>query len=262
MPSHFQGACSSYITFRNNLFIVWGPSPSLKEYVCLMYCVPVYVLCVYVLCVYVLCVYVLCVYVLCVYVLCVYYVLHLDAVSICFQYQVCRHLHCHPVCLPLRQRTVENVAQSKPFQREWGWMFESTNHTNVSVLHKGLILYSTSAQSLFPLLQVYLWKQLFAYLLFLLLVPFILYLSIFYIHLHVLYKAGPHDDIMTSGFQASLEVNVTDWGSSNGSPTALCPPAISSGRNQGCHGLIVFIQCIVSDVSMRHLVETAVRRAM
>lgn len=33
----------------------------------------------------------------------------------------------------------------------------------------------------------------------------IVYLSIFYIHLNILYKAGPHDSIMTSAFQASLE---------------------------------------------------------
>ncbi|CAG9824993.1 unnamed protein product [Phaedon cochleariae] len=31
------------------------------------------------------------------------------------------------------------------------------------------------------------------------------YLSVFYIHLNVLHKAGPHDSIMTSAFQASLE---------------------------------------------------------
>lgn len=31
------------------------------------------------------------------------------------------------------------------------------------------------------------------------------YISVFYVHLNVLYKAGPHDSIMTSAFQASLE---------------------------------------------------------
>ena len=36
-------------------------------------------------------------------------------------------------------------------------------------------------------------------------VPIFVYLSIFYIHLGILYKAGPHDSIMTSAFQASLE---------------------------------------------------------
>nr|XP_018899540.1 PREDICTED: protein O-mannosyltransferase 1 [Bemisia tabaci] len=37
------------------------------------------------------------------------------------------------------------------------------------------------------------------------LVPVLIYLSIFYVHLTVLNKAGPHDSIMTSAFQASLE---------------------------------------------------------
>lgn len=36
-------------------------------------------------------------------------------------------------------------------------------------------------------------------------VPLMVYLSIFYVHLNLLYKAGPHDSIMTSAFQASLE---------------------------------------------------------
>lgn len=39
----------------------------------------------------------------------------------------------------------------------------------------------------------------------LLVVPTGVYLSIFYVHLSILTKAGPHDDIMTSAFQASLE---------------------------------------------------------
>lgn len=36
-------------------------------------------------------------------------------------------------------------------------------------------------------------------------VPSIVYLSIFYVHLSVLHKAGPHDNTMTSAFQASLD---------------------------------------------------------
>ncbi|XP_070496483.1 protein O-mannosyltransferase 1 [Chironomus tepperi] len=35
--------------------------------------------------------------------------------------------------------------------------------------------------------------------------PIVIYLSIFYIHLYTLYRAGPHDSVMTSAFQASLE---------------------------------------------------------
>ncbi|KAK9872256.1 hypothetical protein WA026_017057 [Henosepilachna vigintioctopunctata] len=38
-----------------------------------------------------------------------------------------------------------------------------------------------------------------------LIVPVMVYLSIFFVHLNVLYKAGPHDSVMTSAFQASLE---------------------------------------------------------
>lgn len=37
-------------------------------------------------------------------------------------------------------------------------------------------------------------------------VGFAFYLSTFYIHLAILNKAGPHDSVMTSAFQASLEV--------------------------------------------------------
>lgn len=37
------------------------------------------------------------------------------------------------------------------------------------------------------------------------LVPVGIYLSIFYVHLNFLYRAGPHDSVMTSAFQASLE---------------------------------------------------------
>lgn len=33
-----------------------------------------------------------------------------------------------------------------------------------------------------------------------------IYLAVFYVHFAVLTKAGPHDSVMTSAFQASLEV--------------------------------------------------------
>ncbi|XP_074150032.1 protein O-mannosyl-transferase 1 isoform X3 [Sminthopsis crassicaudata] len=39
----------------------------------------------------------------------------------------------------------------------------------------------------------------------LLIIPIFMYLSFFYIHLMVLYRSGPHDQIMSSAFQASLE---------------------------------------------------------
>lgn len=36
-------------------------------------------------------------------------------------------------------------------------------------------------------------------------VPIGIYVGIFYVHLNMLYKAGPHDSVMTSAFQASLD---------------------------------------------------------
>lgn len=45
----------------------------------------------------------------------------------------------------------------------------------------------------------------FAQLIYGLSVALAVYLGVFYVHLSVLYKAGPHDSIMTSAFQASLE---------------------------------------------------------
>ena len=39
-------------------------------------------------------------------------------------------------------------------------------------------------------------------------IPTTIYLSIFYAHLSVLSRAGPHDSVMTSAFQASLEVSI------------------------------------------------------
>uniref|UniRef100_A0A669QPV9 dolichyl-phosphate-mannose--protein mannosyltransferase n=2 Tax=Phasianus colchicus TaxID=9054 RepID=A0A669QPV9_PHACC len=39
----------------------------------------------------------------------------------------------------------------------------------------------------------------------LLIIPVATYLSFFYVHLTLLYRSGPHDQIMTSAFQASLE---------------------------------------------------------
>ena len=50
------------------------------------------------------------------------------------------------------------------------------------------------------------WKHLIARLLILILVPLLIYVSVFYTHLRILTKSGPHDDLMTSAFQASLQV--------------------------------------------------------
>lgn len=43
----------------------------------------------------------------------------------------------------------------------------------------------------------------------LLVIPVLVYLLFFYVHLLLLCRSGPHDQIMSSAFQASLEVKVT-----------------------------------------------------
>lgn len=43
----------------------------------------------------------------------------------------------------------------------------------------------------------------------LLVVPVLLYVFWFYIHLNLLHRSGPHDQLMSSAFQASLEVRQT-----------------------------------------------------
>ena len=58
----------------------------------------------------------------------------------------------------------------------------------------------------------FLLRQLAGRLAVLLTVPAAVYLSVFYVHLTVLNHAGPHDTIMTSAFQASLEVSTVSLG--------------------------------------------------
>lgn len=53
--------------------------------------------------------------------------------------------------------------------------------------------------------DMFLCLNFFVQLIFGLTVASAVYLGVFYVHLNVLYKAGPHDSIMTSAFQASLE---------------------------------------------------------
>ena len=54
--------------------------------------------------------------------------------------------------------------------------------------------------------QFFLLKHVASRLLFVVALPAAIYISTFYVHLTLLTKAGPNDDIMTSAFQASLEV--------------------------------------------------------
>ena len=57
------------------------------------------------------------------------------------------------------------------------------------------------------LFQFFLLKHVASRLLFVVVLPAAIYISTFYVHLTLLTKAGPNDDIMTSAFQASLEVS-------------------------------------------------------
>ena len=54
--------------------------------------------------------------------------------------------------------------------------------------------------------QAQLWRHLVVRLSMLVGLPVLIYLSVFYVHLSILTKAGPHDDVMSSVFQSSLEV--------------------------------------------------------
>ncbi|CAO2597970.1 Protein O-mannosyl-transferase 1 [Lemmus lemmus] len=62
-------------------------------------------------------------------------------------------------------------------------------------------------QETFPLLpwQICVFGHLLARVVALLVIPVFLYLLFFYVHLMLLYRSGPHDQIMSSAFQASLE---------------------------------------------------------
>lgn len=62
----------------------------------------------------------------------------------------------------------------------------------------------------FVLRQVCVFFHLLARAVALLGIPVILYLLFFYVHLMLLYRSGPHDQIMSSAFQASLEVRGMD----------------------------------------------------
>lgn len=59
-----------------------------------------------------------------------------------------------------------------------------------------------------------LWLQSFVYFVSFIIWPMLIYSTIFYIHLSTLTKAGPHDNVMTSAFQASLDVFIQKFNSS------------------------------------------------
>lgn len=54
--------------------------------------------------------------------------------------------------------------------------------------------------------QIRVFSHLLARVVALVIIPVLLYLLFFYVHLMLLYRSGPHDQIMSSAFQASLEV--------------------------------------------------------
>jgi dolichyl-phosphate-mannose-protein mannosyltransferase len=59
-------------------------------------------------------------------------------------------------------------------------------------------------------------KELLGRVLMLACVPVGVYIAVFYAHLSLLTKAGPHDNVMTSAFQASLEVSEGECGRGGG----------------------------------------------
>lgn len=85
-----------------------------------------------------------------------------------------------------------------------GENLEKTNKTSQVLWNFWCLEHETSEFSLF--LQVSLLCHFLARGLALIIIPLGLYLSFFYVHLALLYRSGPHDQIMTSAFQASLEV--------------------------------------------------------
>lgn len=95
-------------------------------------------------------------------------------------------------------QVVKNVILNYMYITLHQWM---TLHNTVNCL-------TSLSSCLHPCFQLCLVKHLFFRALLLLTLPVLGYVFIFYIHLSLLTKAGPHDNIMTSAFQASLEVHM------------------------------------------------------
>ncbi|ELU05738.1 hypothetical protein CAPTEDRAFT_156082 [Capitella teleta] len=112
----------------------------------------------------------------------------------------------------------QKANQSCPFSLKWFiWLFStgvfmtmtvSTKYTGIYASLLVLILITRDFWRMLPLstyTQGILWQHFFSRLLFLVVIPSSLYLAVFYLHLGLLNKAGPHDDIMSSAFQSSLQ---------------------------------------------------------
>lgn len=95
-------------------------------------------------------------------------------------------------------QVVKNVILNYMYITLHQWM---TLHNTVNCL-------TSLSSCLRPCFQLCLVKHLFFRAFLLLTLPVLGYVFIFYIHLSLLTKAGPHDNIMTSAFQASLEVHM------------------------------------------------------
>ncbi|XP_012266663.2 protein O-mannosyltransferase 1 [Athalia rosae] len=106
----------------------------------------------------------------------------------------------------------------KPFTISW-WIWLSLAAVNLTCalcvkyvgfysLLLSLALIARDYWSLIPhkyLSTAVLYIHLLARLIVLITIPIFIYIGVFYVHLSILTKAGPHDSVMTSAFQASLE---------------------------------------------------------
>ncbi|XP_044008654.1 protein O-mannosyltransferase 1 [Aphidius gifuensis] len=106
----------------------------------------------------------------------------------------------------------------KPIKLSW-WFWLTMSITNLTCglcvkyvgiysLYLGIYLIAKDYWNLIErrvLSNIILWFHLLARIIVIILSIIIIYFGVFYIHLTVLTKAGPHDSVMTSAFQASLE---------------------------------------------------------
>ncbi|XP_074598197.1 protein O-mannosyltransferase rt [Brevipalpus obovatus] len=99
----------------------------------------------------------------------------------------------------------------------FGWLFLSSTFLSCAFCVKFVGLYTFGVALFVALYDLWwslpnksiptrkLWYQSLVYVISFLIWPLAIYFSIFYLHLSILTRAGPHDNIMTSAFQASLE---------------------------------------------------------
>lgn len=106
----------------------------------------------------------------------------------------------------------------RPFSKDWWLMLSFTALSFSCAICVKYVGFFTALLVLFVIAFDYwkmignktlsnklLWVHLSARVLVLCVLPIVVYFTTFYIHLSILTKAGPHDNVMTSAFQASLE---------------------------------------------------------